>query len=130
MTGEVAVGCYNIPTVLTQIRAGELRALAVTSPGRSEFLPEVPSLRERGFSDYELTTWMSLAAPARTPAAVIARMAAETAHALDDPAVWARLRQQGFEPMPRLDPAAFAAFLDAEFAKWGPVIRATGASTD
>jgi tripartite-type tricarboxylate transporter receptor subunit TctC len=78
MTGEVAVGCYNIPTVLTQVRAGELRALAVTSAGRSEFLPEVPSLRELGFSDYELTTWMGLAAPARTPAPVIARMAAET----------------------------------------------------
>ena len=130
MTGEVAVGCYNIPTVLTQIRAGELRPLAVTSAGRSEFLPEVPSLRELGFSDYELTTWMGFAAPSRTPAPVIARMAAETARALDDPALWARLRQQGFEPMPRMDPASFAAFLETEFAKWGPVIKATGASTD
>src|SRR3712207_4363564 len=50
-TGEVASGCYNIPTVLQQIRAGELRALAVTSAGRSPFLPEVPSLREQGFGD-------------------------------------------------------------------------------
>lgn len=130
MTGEVASGCYNIPTVLSQIRAGELRPLAVTSAGRSEFLPEVPSLRELGFGDYELTTWMGLAAPARAPDAAVARMAAETHRALDDAAVWARLRAQGFEPMPRLDPAGFAALVAAELGKWGPVIRASGATAD
>lgn len=130
MTGEVASGCYNIPTVLTQIRAGELRALAVTSAARSEFLPEVPSLKELGFADYELTTWMGLAAPARTPGPVVARMNAETHAALDDAAIWARLRQQGFERMPRLDPAGFAALVQAELAKWGPVIKASGAVAD
>ncbi len=130
MTGEVAAGCYNIPTVLSQIRAGELRPLAVTSAGRSEFLPEVPSLRELGFGDYELTTWMGLAAPARAPDAAVARMAAETHRALDDPAVWARLRGQGFERMPRLDPAGLAALVAAELGKWGPVIRASGATAD
>jgi len=130
MTGEVAAGCYNIPTVLAQIRAGELRALAVTSAGRSAFLPEVPSLREQGFADYELTTWMGLAAPARTPSAAVARMNAETLAALDDPAIWARLQGQGFERMPRLDPAGFAALVEAELAKWGPVIRASGAVAD
>lgn len=130
MTGEVSAGCYNIPTVLAQIRAGELRALAVTSAGRSEFLPEVPSLRELGFGDYELTTWMGLAAPARTPPAAIARMNAETYRALDDAALWERLRAQGFERMPRLDPGGFAALLTAELAKWGPVIRASGATAD
>ena len=130
MTGEVDAGCYNIPTLLSQIRAGELRPLAVTSAGRSEFLPEVPSLRELGFGDYELTTWMGLAAPARTPANAVSRMAAETHRALDDPAVWARLRGQGFERMPRLDPAGFAALVAAELGKWGPVIRASGAAAD
>jgi len=130
MTGEVAVGCYNIPTVLQQIRAGNLKALAVTSAGRSEFLPEVPSLLELGFADYELTTWMGLAAPARTPDAVVARLAAEARHALEDPEIWAKLVRQGFERMPKLDPAGFRALLEAELAKWGPVIRATGASLD
>jgi tripartite-type tricarboxylate transporter receptor subunit TctC len=130
MTGEVASGCYNIPTVLQQIRAGELRPLAVTSARRSPFLPEVPSLQELGFAGYELTTWMGLAAPARTPEPAIARLAEETYRALDDQAVWAKLERQGFEPMPRLDPAGFAAFLDAEMTKWGPVIRASGAVAD
>jgi tripartite-type tricarboxylate transporter receptor subunit TctC len=130
MTGEVTVGCYNIPTVLAQIRAGELRAIAVTSAERSEFLPDVPSLRELGVADYELTTWMGLAAPGRTPAPIVARLVAETGRALDDPATWAKLRQQGFEAMPRLDSAGFAGLVEAEFAKWGPVIRATGATTD
>ncbi len=130
MTGEVAAGCYNIPTVLAQIRAGELRALGVTSAARSEFLPDVPTLQEQGLAGYELTTWMGLAAPARTAPEVIERMHAETYRALDDAAVWARLRQQGFEPMPRLTPAAFAALIAAELEKWGPVIRASGAVAD
>ncbi len=130
ITGEVASGCYNIPTVLRQIRAGELRALAVTSAARSEFLPEVPSLQELGVAGYELTTWTGLAAPAGTPAAVVGRYAGEVARALDDTALWARLQAQGFEPMPRLDPAGFAAFIAADLAKWGPVIRATGAVAD
>lgn len=128
--GEVMSGCYNIPTVLAQIRAGELRALGVTSRGRSEFLPEVPSLAEQGIADYELTTWMALAGPARLPAPVVARYAAETERALADPAVWARLRQQGFEPIERMAPARLAAFLREEFERWGPVIRASGATID
>jgi hypothetical protein len=57
-------------------------------------------------------------------------MAAETVRALDDPANWAKLRGQGFEAMPRLDPAAFASFVSSEFTKWGPVIRASGATAD
>ena len=81
-------------------------------------------------ADYELTTWMGLAAPGRTPAPVVARMAAETVRALDNPATWAKMRQQGFEALPRLDPAAFAGFVEAEFVKWGSVIRSTGATTD
>jgi tripartite-type tricarboxylate transporter receptor subunit TctC len=128
--GEVMSGCYNIPTVLTQIRAGELRALGVTSRQRSEFLPEVPSLAEQGIADYELTTWMALAGPARLPAAAVARYAAETERALADPAVWARLRQQGFEPIERMPPARLAAFLREDLDRWGPVIRASGATID
>ncbi len=130
MTGEVAVGCYNIPTVLQQIHAGGLKALAVTSAGRSEFLPEVPSLLELGFTGYELTTWMGLAVPTRTPDAVVARLAAETQRALEDSEVWTKLVRQGFERMPKLDPVAFHKLLEAELSKWGPVIRATGASFD
>jgi hypothetical protein len=57
-------------------------------------------------------------------------MAVETTRALDDPTNWAKLRQHGFEAMPHLDPAAFARFVASEFVKWGPVIRATGATTD
>ena len=129
MTGEVDVGSFNIPTVLPQIRAGELRPLAVTSAGRSEFLPEVPSLQELGFTGYELTAWVGICAPARTPQPITARLMAETYRALDDAAVWDRLRQLGFERMPRLDPAGFTAYVQAELAKWGPVIRASGATS-
>jgi tripartite-type tricarboxylate transporter receptor subunit TctC len=127
MTGEVDMGCYNIPTVIGQIRAGDLRPLAVTSRGRSDFLPAVPTLAEAGIADYALTTWVGLAGPARMPQAATARYAAETRHALEDEAVWAKLQAQGFERMPALDPTGFHAFLAEEMAKWGPVIRASGA---
>ncbi|NKE47364.1 tripartite tricarboxylate transporter substrate binding protein [Roseomonas frigidaquae] len=130
IAGEVQAGCYNIPTVLTQIRAGELRALAVTSAGRSEFLPDVPSLQEAGLAGYELTTWMGLVLPAGAAPPVVARLAAETDRALADDAVWARLRQQGFERIPRMDPAAFARFLEADLAKWKPIFDAAGTRAD
>jgi tripartite-type tricarboxylate transporter receptor subunit TctC len=90
----------------------------------------VPSLREVGVADYELTTWMGLATPGHMPALVVARLAAETARALDAAATWAKLRQQGLEAVPRLDPVAFAVFVGSDFEKWGPVIRAPGATID
>jgi tripartite-type tricarboxylate transporter receptor subunit TctC len=130
MTGEVDMACYNIPTVIGQIRAGDLRPLAVTSAARSDFLPEVPSLNETGIAGYELTTWVGLGAPARLPLPMVARYAAEARRALGTEAVWAALRLQGFERMPALDPEAFGAFLAEDMAKWGPVIRASGAAAD
>ncbi len=130
MTGEVDMGCYNIPTVIAQIRAGDLRPLGVTSTGRSAFLPDVPPLAELGLPGYDLTTWVGLAGPAGVPGAAVARYAAESLRALDTPAVWQKLEVQGFERMPRLDPAGFAAYLDAEMTKWGPVIQASGAVAD
>ncbi|HEY8614231.1 MAG TPA: tripartite tricarboxylate transporter substrate binding protein [Roseomonas sp.] len=127
---EVQAGCYNIPTVLTQIRAGELRCLGVTSAARSEFLPEVPSLKEQGLTNYELTTWMGLALPLGTPAPVVSRFAEETRRALADEAVWAKLRDQGFERIPPMDPATFTRFIEEDLDKWRPIFTAAGLRAD
>lgn len=130
INNEVQVGCYNIPTVLTQIRAGELRCLGVTSAGRSAFLPEVPSLKEQGIERYELTTWMGMALPAGAAAPIVNRYAAEARHALADDAVWARMNGQGFERIAAMSPAEFTAFLGADLDKWEPIFAAAGLKPD
>lgn len=127
MTGEVDFGSYNISTLLPSIRSGDLRALAVTSAQRSPFLPEVPTMKEQGYPDYEMTAWVGVATPAGVPEPIIARMYEVTRAALDDPAVQRRLTELGFERLAPLTPAEMPAFLRAEDARWGPIVRATGA---
>lgn len=126
-TGEVDFAYFNISTLLGGIRSGALRALAITSAERSPFLPDVPTMRELGFPDYVMTTWIAVATTAGVPAAVLARMAEVTQAAMADEAVKRRLGELGFEPIPVLTPAELMEFVRAEHARWGPVIRATGA---
>jgi tripartite-type tricarboxylate transporter receptor subunit TctC len=126
-TGEVDFAYFNISTLLTGIRAGLLRPLAVTSAARSPFLPEVPTMRELGFPDYEMTTWLAVGTVAGTPEPRLARMEAVTVAMLADTAVQARLGELGFDllaPMPR---AELPALVRREHDRWGPVIRASGA---
>jgi tripartite-type tricarboxylate transporter receptor subunit TctC len=129
-TGEVDFAYYNISTLLGGIRGGQLRPLAVTSKERSPFLPEVATMKEQGFPDYEMTTWMGLATVAGTPEPVLARMAEVTTAMLEDPAVQARLSEMGFERMPPVTRAGFPALVRDEQARWGAVIRATGAKLE
>ena len=74
MTGEVAVGFYNTPTVISQIKDGKLRALGVTSLKRSPLLPDVPTLDEQGIKGYEVNTWFGFVAPAGTPDAIVEKL--------------------------------------------------------
>jgi tripartite-type tricarboxylate transporter receptor subunit TctC len=126
-TGEVDFAFYNISTLLGGIRSGALRPLAVTSAARTSFLPDVPTMRELGFPDYVLTTWIGVATVAHTPEPVQLRMAEVTTAMLADPAVLARLRDLGFEPLPAVPRAEFPALIRREQARWAPVIHATGA---
>ncbi|MBS7792006.1 tripartite tricarboxylate transporter substrate binding protein [Roseococcus sp. SDR] len=126
-TGEVDFAYYNISTLLTGIRSGALRPLAVTSAARSPFLPEVPTMRELGFPNYEMTTWIGVATVAGTPAPILARMEAVLGAMLADAAVQRRLGELGFEPLPPLPAAEMLALIRAEHERWGAVIRASGA---
>ena len=119
----------NMPSALPQIKAGKLRALAVTSAQRSAALPELPTLAEAGVKGYEASSWFGLLAPAGTPAEIVARLQKETASALSAPALKERLESQGAIPS-GMSSAAFAKFIDAETQKWAQVVKVSGAKVD
>jgi tripartite-type tricarboxylate transporter receptor subunit TctC len=129
-TGEVDFAYFNISTLLPGIRAGTFRPLAVTSAQRSAFLPDVPTMKELGFPDYEMTTWVAISTTAGVPAPILARMVEVTQAALADEAVQRRLVELGFELLPPIPQPELLAFVRAEKERWEPILRATGARTE
>jgi tripartite-type tricarboxylate transporter receptor subunit TctC len=130
MSGEVDMGFFNTPTVITQIRDHKLKALAVTSLDRSALLPELPTLDGSGIKGYEVNTWFGFVAPAGTPPGVIDRLHTEIGRILAQPAVREKLAAQGFDLAPLQPPASFAALIRSDLAKWPAIIKASGAKVD
>jgi tripartite-type tricarboxylate transporter receptor subunit TctC len=118
-----------VPNVVEQVRAGQIRALAVATAARLPALPEVPTMREAGVQDYETAGWFGIVAPRGTPAPVVERLAREAAAVLVSDDVRRRLAEMGAEPMP-LPPAEFRAFIAAEVPRWREIVRASGAQLD
>jgi tripartite-type tricarboxylate transporter receptor subunit TctC len=118
-----------VPVMLPQLRDGTIRALAVTSPERISLLPDLPTVSEAGVPGYATQNWYGLFAPARTPATVIERLAAETARVAADPDCRRRLIDLGVEPVGS-NPEAFATQWRSEMQTWEPVVRASGARLD
>ena len=106
-----------------------MKGLALTALKRSEQSPDIPSVAELGYPQLESLAWIGLLAPSRTPQEIIDRLAAETQRALRDPEARRLLSNQGFDVVGS-SPAEFRQFQHAEIAKWGKVIRATGAKPD
>ena len=127
--GQVKVSFAGIPNVLPHVKVGRLRALAVSTPRRSPDLPEVPTVAEAGVPGYQATLWLNLAAPAGTPADIVQRLYAETAKALQDAELQQSFRAAGVEASP-MSPQELAAFMQAEYEKWGKVVRDTGATVN
>jgi len=123
MTGESAYTVVNVELVLPQVRGGKARALAVTGSRRLAILPDVPTLREAGFAGAEVTTWFGLFAPAGTPKAAVDRLQRDAATSLQT--LTERFAAQGDEAVGST-PDQFAAFVRAEHAKWGKVIKDFG----
>jgi tripartite-type tricarboxylate transporter receptor subunit TctC len=122
----------NLPSSLPHIRAGKLKALAVTSAVRSAALPDLPTVEEAGgpvLKGFEASSWFGLVAPAGTPMDIVNRVQAETAKALAAPAIKERLVAQGAIPS-GMTSAEFARFIGAETAKWAKVVKASGAKVD
>jgi tripartite-type tricarboxylate transporter receptor subunit TctC len=129
MSGQVPLGMLDLPSVLAQVRAGKVRALAVTGQTRIADLPDVPTLAEAGIGGYESTGWFGVVAPAATPAAVVARLQAELREVLTDPSVLAQARAAGVELTP-MSSAEFARFIASETTKWADVIKRSGTRLD
>ena len=126
MAGRVPVMVSTLPSAVPQIKAGKVRALAVTSAKRSAAVPELPTVAEAtGLAGYEASTWQGFVFPAATQRAVIQRMADETSNVLALKDVQDRLRDQGYEPVGST-PAQFGAYIKSELAKWTKVIRNAG----
>ena len=107
------------------MKAGRLKALAVLSPKRFAAAPDIPSMTEAGFPGIESSVWFGLFAPAGTPRLVIDKVNRDVVAAMSTAEVREGLLAQGAEPVPN-SPAEFDAFLKAEIAKWGRVIRTAG----
>ena len=130
VNGEVTMGFFNTPTVLGQIKAGKLKALAVTSKERSALLPDAPTMREAGVADFVVATWLGYAVPANTPEAIVSRFNAEINRISEMPQVKEKLAVQGFEMLPPGSPAAARKLIEDDQAVWLPIIQQSGAKAE
>ncbi|HEV7803494.1 MAG TPA: tripartite tricarboxylate transporter substrate binding protein [Burkholderiales bacterium] len=121
LSGEVQLVFASPPTAQTQVKAGRVRALAVTTLKRSQVLPELPTLAESGLPGFETDNWYGIVAPAKTPRAVIERLNREFGRALNMPDIKEALLRTGLETAPGT-PEAFGAYMKSEYEKWGKVI--------
>jgi tripartite-type tricarboxylate transporter receptor subunit TctC len=129
MSGEATVSFSTIETVLSLIQAKRLRSLAVSTRERTPALPDVPTVMEAGYKDYEVIGWFGLLAPAGTPPAVVDALSTEISRMMTTPAIRDRAAQEGATPVGN-KPAEFERFLRSELAKWTPIIQKTGIKVD
>ena len=125
LAGQVQTQFANLPSHLPNIKAGKLRALAVTTGHRNAQLPEVPTFVESGYPGFEVTVWYGLCGPAKLPDRVITALSAAIAEALAAPDLRQRFSDQGVEPRP-VGGSAFDAFFRNEVARWAKVVTNAG----
>lgn len=129
LSGEVAVSFATTPPALPNVEAGKLRALAVTTPQRSNAAPNVPTMREAGLKDFELVLYTGILAPRGVPAAIVTRLNAEFAKAVQLPDIQQIYSKVGAVPVSST-PAEFAAHIKSEMAKLGKLVQLSGARVD
>jgi tripartite-type tricarboxylate transporter receptor subunit TctC len=129
LAGNVDLLVSSVPSAMAQIKAGKLRPLAVTSAARSSSLPDVPTVAESGYKDFDVSTWYGLFAPAGTPAAVVMILNTEVNKLLANPEVKAAILAQGAEPV-AMKVDQFTTLLTTDYAKWKGIVQASGAKVE
>ena len=129
MGGQVGFMFYHPAAVLPHIRSGKLRALGVSSAQRNAVMPELPTIMEQGYGDFDLVAWFMLYAHAATPAPALAKLREASAQVLTQPDILARLGAQGLA-LRAMKPDELVAFNRAEIAKWAELVRRSGAQVD
>jgi len=129
LAGQVQVMCTSLAGQISYIRAGRVRALAVTSARRSAQLPDVPTVVESGFPGFEVGIWFAMFAPASTPSAVVARLHEAMVRALSAADLRDRMTQNGVDTR-HSTPQELAVFARAELARWAKVVKASGMTVD
>ena len=126
---QIPLACPAAATAVPQIKAGKLKALAITTARRSSVLPDVPTVAEAGIQDYDVSAWNGLLAPARTPDELISRVHGDVAKIAQSKAFIEQLQPQALE-VDLLRPAEFRAFLSSELSKWSKLVKDSGAKLD
>jgi tripartite-type tricarboxylate transporter receptor subunit TctC len=129
MGGHVQLAISTLASALPQVKAGKMRALAVTTAQRSPFFPEVPTMSESGVTGYEFSTWYGLLTAAGTPRAIVDRLNEECRKVLALPALKEQFSAQGLEAASST-PDEFAAYLKSEVTKWAKVVKQSGAKPE
>mgnify|MGYP000184428532 FL=1 len=129
ISGQVQMLYSSIPSVLPQVKSGQLNALAVGSAKRVPSLPDIPTISESGVPGYEAYSWVGMVAPAKTPKDIVNRLNREIVDILKQKDVSEKLNQQGALPVGD-SPEQFAAYIKAEIDKWGAVVRAANIKAD
>jgi tripartite-type tricarboxylate transporter receptor subunit TctC len=126
ISGEVQFMFDSLATAAPHVAAGTLRPLAVTTAARTPLLPDVPTMAEAGFADFDISVWFGVFAPRALPAAIAARLATEIAAARRDPQMTAQLTALSSTVLDSEGPAAFERFVLADIARWQGIVRSTG----
>ncbi len=129
LAGDTQLMFDNLASAMSQVKAGKLRALAVTSAERSKLVSDLPTMAEAGVPGFDISTWYGLLAPAGTPPDVIAKWNADVTKILSAPEMRERLATQGAEAAPD-SPADFAKFIASELVKYAKIVKASGAKVD
>jgi len=123
VAGHVSVGFGTIPSVLQFIKDGRVRVLAVTSESRAAVLPNVPTVSEAAVPGYAMSTWYGIVAPIGTPAAIVAQLNGATAKIIGEPEIKEKFLGLGADPLGRMRPEQFTAFIKSEVAKYAKIAR-------
>jgi tripartite-type tricarboxylate transporter receptor subunit TctC len=129
MAGNIEASFQNFGTVVPYIRAGKMKALAVTSKERMPQLPDVPTMLESGLKDFDVTSWQAVAVPKGTPKEIVAKLQADIAKGFRSADMMQRFNNLGFEVVVNT-PTEASAFFKAEIDRWAAVVKASGATVD